>query len=45
MRLIVYIEYNDYAACRPNFGALTHRLGHAGNKFSLGLTVLISEWL
>ena len=45
MRLSVYIEYNDYAACRPNFGALTHRLGHAEIKFSLGLIVLISEEL
>jgi hypothetical protein len=43
MQFSVYIKYNDYAGCRPHFGALTHRLGHAGIKFSLGLTVLISE--
>jgi len=45
MRFSVHIEYNDYAACRPNFGALTHRLEPAGIKFSLGLMVLISEEL
>ena len=43
MPFSVYIEYNDYAACCPNSGALTHRMGHAGIKFSLGLIVLNSE--
>ena len=43
MQFSVYIEYNDYAVCRPYFGALTHRWRHAGIKFSLGLTVLIRE--
>ena len=43
MLFSVDIEYNDYAMCRPDFGALTHRLGRAGIKFLLGLIGLISE--